>query len=158
MSDLPYKTYLPGLAADSIPVPPSIPEQLLALLNAERAKVIGLPLLRGHWLMDRCANIRVADMIAGNYFAHEDPDQVPGKYYEVMQQQGITAYRWAGENLGLTNADNWMTQLVGLWMASPGHRANVLSPEFDTVGTGHGLRFDGVHIVANIFVGGANLP
>src|SRR3990167_10186402 len=151
MSDLPYKRFLPGLAADSIPVPPSIPEQLLALLNAERAKVIGLTLLRGHWLMDRCANIRVADMIAGNYFAHEDPDQVPGKYYEVMQQQGITAWSFAGENLGLSNASSWLTVLVGLWMNSPLHRSNVLEATYDSLGVGHGLRSDGAHIVCTLF-------
>jgi uncharacterized protein YkwD len=38
-----------------------------------------------------------------------------------------------GENIGCgVDADN----LHGMWMSSPGHRANILNPNFDTVGVG----------------------
>jgi uncharacterized protein YkwD len=143
----PYRLFVPGLAADSLR---TIPESFLALLNAERQKA-GVAPLRGHPVLDLCAADRVADMIAQGNLA----DTYTGR----LTAHGVTSYAWAGENLAMVNStEQYATRMIELWMASPGHRANILAPEFDTVGTGHGRNAAGVHLVANIFTGGANLP
>ena len=148
---------LPGLAADSIPPPPSIPEVFLGLVNAARANGSYRALL-GHPTLDACAQGRVKDMIDQGYFGHRDPlGVVSDEYTGRLAAHGVTVYAWAGENLGMTNAANWQPQLMQLWMASPGHRANILSPDFDTMGVGHGLRSDMTHVVCHIFTGGARL-
>jgi uncharacterized protein YkwD len=78
-------------------------------------------------------------MFARGYFAHETPEgESP---FDRFNKAGIT-YRTAGENLAL--APTLSLAHTGL-MNSPGHRANILNPEFGRVGIGiidgglHGL-------------------
>lgn len=70
------------------------------------------------------------DMFRHNYWAHVDP--VTGATPWVFIQGAGYAYTWAGENLarGFTNAHD----AVAAWMASPSHRANILSSHYQEVG------------------------
>ncbi len=62
-------------------------------------------------------------------------------------------FQWAGENLALHWSWNPRPRLtVGRWMASPGHRAVLLSPEWRWVGVGRSRgAFNGR--IATIWVG-----
>jgi len=70
------------------------------------------------------------DMVDKNYFAHQSPTY--GSPFELMRSQGIS-YRTAGENLaGAPSVETAHRNL----MNSPGHRANILNPNFTHVGVG----------------------
>ena len=71
-------------------------------------------------------------MIDRNFFAHNTPDgQTP---FDRMKAAGIT-YSSAGENIaaGQSSPQNVMDS----WMNSPGHRANILDPDFTEMGIGY---------------------
>lgn len=110
-----------GLTADE--------KQMLDLVNSERAKAGLKPLEVDMRLVD-LARKKSADMIKNNYFDHTSP--VYGTPFEMMKSAGIT-YRYAGENIA--GAPTVQRAHEGL-MNSPGHRANILSPNYNRIGIG----------------------
>lgn len=97
--------------------------------NAERAKENLKPLARNAKL-DAAASAKVKDMFVLQYFAHESPTGAgPG---ELADNAGYE-YLAVGENLALGNFSD-DADLVAAWMASPGHRANILSVGYTEIG------------------------
>ena len=74
-----------------------------------------------------------ADMFARGYFAHYTPE---GRDPFDRMREANVRFVTAGENLAL--APTVMLAHQGL-MDSPGHRANILRPEFGRVGIGAAL-------------------
>jgi uncharacterized protein YkwD len=114
--------------------------RMLQMVNKERVSRKLAPLVMDQRLR-AVARAHSRDMFARGYFAHESPD---GKSpFDRMHAAGIT-YRLAGENLAL--APTVEVAHDGL-MHSPGHRKNILTPEFRRVGIGavrggiHGTMF-----------------
>ncbi|MBI4100782.1 CvpA family protein [Candidatus Microgenomates bacterium] len=70
------------------------------------------------------------DMFERGYFSHYNPEGLSP--FDRLSQAGIT-FKAAGENLALAPDVNLAHE--GL-MKSPGHRANILSPDFGRVGIG----------------------
>ena len=112
--------------------PPPAPEleaQMLQLMNQERARA-GLAPLAPDPELREVARRHSADMFARGYFSHVTPEgRSP---FDRMAAAGV-AYRTAGENLAL--APTLSLAHTGL-MNSPGHRANILHPDFGRVGIG----------------------
>jgi uncharacterized protein YkwD len=103
--------------------------RMLELLNKERVQRGLVPFVADKRLRD-VARAHSRDMLAQGYFAHESPD---GKSpFDRMHAANIT-YRIAGENLAL--APTVEVAHDGL-MNSPGHKKNILTPEFRRVGIG----------------------
>jgi uncharacterized protein YkwD len=107
----------------------------LCLLNAERA-ARGMKPLRANQLLRKAAAGHAVDMVRKVYFAH---DSLDGRNFATRIERagylrGANNYT-IGENLGwaATDADTPRT-MVELWMASPGHRANILQPKFREIG------------------------
>lgn len=131
--DLPFRLAPGELVSD-----PEAEEQLLALVNQERERA-GLPALAPYPDLVPVARAHATEMFVLGYFAHESP--VTGDPFDRIAAAGI-AYHAAGENLAF--APDVLTAHRGL-MNSPGHRANILSPDFGQVGIGivrsryHGL-------------------
>ena len=71
----------------------------------------------------------MGDLFAKHYFNHVSPD---GMQPFVWAERRGYDYSAIGENLaaGYRGA----TSVVSGWMHSPGHRANILGPNFDEVG------------------------
>lgn len=104
-------------------------EKMLILVNAERAKQ-NLPPLVGDNTLKQVAQAHASDMLTRGYFSHYTPEGISP--FDRMSAAGIT-YEYAGENLAFSpNVDLAMQGL----MQSPGHRANILSPNFRKVGIG----------------------
>lgn len=102
---------------------------ILGQVNEERAKA-GLAPLKIDYRLVSTARAKSQDMIDNGYFAHESP--VLGSPFEQLKRAGIS-YRYAGENIaGNTSASRAMEA----WMNSPGHRVNILNPEFTHIGIG----------------------
>ena len=112
--------------------------RMLDLLNGERESQ-GLKPLRVDPELAAVARGHCRDMFARGYFSHYAPD---GASMTERLQRNDVRYRIAGENLAL--ARSLTTAHQGL-MKSPGHRANILRPQFGRVGIGvldgglHGL-------------------
>jgi len=103
--------------------------KMLVMVNQERQKA-GLPPLTIDYKLQNIAIVHAQDMLFRGYFSHNTPE---GKTpFDRMNDAGI-AYQYAGENLALSaNVD---TSMAGL-MHSPGHKANILSPNFQKIGIG----------------------
>jgi uncharacterized protein YkwD len=103
-------------------------DAIVAAMNRERA-AYGLPPLRLNSKLSLAAQDRITDMFDQRYFAHVAPD---GTQPFVWLARHGYAYRTAGENLAVGYGT--AGRVVGGWMNSPGHRANILGSGFDEVG------------------------
>jgi len=113
----------------SVSIRPDLAAQMLLLLNDERAKAGLKPLIADAELAD-VGRKHSSDMFARGYFSHYTPEgESP---FDRMNAAGVK-YVSAGENLAL--APTLMLAHNGL-MNSPGHRANILRPQFGRVGIG----------------------
>lgn len=105
--------------------------QVSQLVNEERKKA-GLAPLTLDAELSNVAMAKAQDMIAKNYFDHNSPTY--GSPFDMMRSFGID-YTAAGENIakGQTSPQAVMTD----WMNSPGHRQNILSTNYDSIGVAY---------------------
>lgn len=99
------------------------------LTNAERSKQ-GLGALSSDTKLELIASRRAKDMFAKQYFEHVSPS---GDSASVEADTVGYEYIVIGENIALGNFAN-DAELVAAWMASPGHRANILNTRFTSLG------------------------
>src|SRR3989338_5966634 len=104
-------------------------KEMLELLNTERDRV-GLNRLIFDERLANSGRKHCRDMLERGYFSHYTPEGLSP--FDRMAQDDVT-FTYAGENLALAPS----TRLAhdGL-MRSPGHRENILSPNFGRVGIG----------------------
>jgi uncharacterized protein YkwD len=103
--------------------------EMLGLVNNERVAA-GLRPLAPDPELTEVARLHSSDMFARGYFAHDTPE---GRDPFDRIRAGGVRFLTAGENLAL--ARSVQIAHTGL-MNSPGHRANILRPEFGRVGIG----------------------
>lgn len=108
---------------------PDLEKQMLDLVNQERL-ANGLRPLAPDPELTEVARRHSADMFARGYFAHDTPEGLSP--FDRMHQANVQ-FLTAGENLAL--APTLSVAHTGL-MNSPGHRANILRPQFGRVGIG----------------------
>lgn len=105
-------------------------------VNEERAKV-GVPTLTYNTVMQKYARIKSQDMGDNNYFSHED---LNGNLITTQMKNDGVSYKAWGENIayigGNVSADALAEQFMTNWMNSSGHRANILSTNFSSIGVG----------------------
>ena len=108
---------------------------ILCLVNGERADA-SLPPLTQNPQLDTAASGMAARMVNEHFFAHETPD---GK--TVVDRVEPTGYipnsgDWVvGENLAWgSGALSTPQAIVNGWMNSPGHKANILAPDYKDIG------------------------
>jgi uncharacterized protein YkwD len=108
---------------------PDLEKQMLDLVNEERVAA-GLNPLAPDPELTEVARRHSADMFARGYFAHDTPEgRTP---FDRMRDANVR-FITAGENLAL--GPTIPVAHTGL-MNSPGHRANILRPQFGRVGIG----------------------
>ncbi|SFA95313.1 CAP domain-containing protein [Clostridium frigidicarnis] len=105
-------------------------------VNEERAKA-GVAALTYNSTMENYARIKSQDMGDRKYFDHKDPE---GNLITVkMEKDGVKYNSW-GENIayigGVSDANALANQFMTNWMNSPGHRQNILSNNFSSIGVG----------------------
>ena len=104
------------------------PSVLLSLTNNQRT-INGLATLTLNEKLSSAAFLKGTNMLENNYWAHNAPD---GTTPWVFIKDVGYEYSYAGENLarGFSTSD----EVVNAWMASPGHRKNVLSADYKDIG------------------------
>lgn len=108
---------------------------ILCLVNGERIDQ-GLPALNHVSELDQSSEGMCRRMVSERFFSHETPD---GK--TVVDRVEPTGYipksgDWVvGENLAWgSGALSTPQAIVNGWMNSPGHRANILAPDYKDIG------------------------
>jgi uncharacterized protein YkwD len=126
----PKKTQVAPIAAKQIETPEDIPQQVIDLTNKERATK-GLPPLVPDPLLMRAAQTQAQDMLSNNYFSHRDRNG--GQPWDRTQALGYASER-VGENIAF--GQDVPTEVMETWMASEGHRANILNRDYRAIGVG----------------------
>lgn len=107
-----------------------LPLEVVDLTNVERARS-NVALLTQNDLLTKAAEAKAKNMATLGYFAHRGPD---GKEpWAWIRESGYT-YAAAGENLAVRF--NESASVVRAWMASPGHRANIVKAGYTEIGVG----------------------
>lgn len=112
---------------------PAVRREVLALINAERAKVRARPLTLEPRLAV-AAQRHADDMLKRGYFAHESPE---GK--SVRQRAKEAGYTWHAVGENIAEGQLSAAQVVEAWMNSPEHRRNILDRDFVHMGLGLAL-------------------
>ena len=109
----------------------------LCLIN-KRRRAHGLRRLRGQRDLREAAQRYAQDMVSRGFFSHVAPGGVD--LQDRLRASGFIqpSEAWfVGENLAWGEGSQGSPRsIVRMWMASPGHRANILQPRFRHVGIG----------------------
>ena len=108
----------------------SYEQQVFELVNKERA-ARGLATFKYNTNLAYVARLKSQDMINKKYFSHTSPTY--GSPFEMMEQFGLR-FSAAGENIAY--GQRTAAEVMNAWMNSPGHRANILSSAYTTIGVG----------------------
>ncbi len=119
-----------GFKTAEMTVVPEAEQRMLELVNAERVKN-GLPAYVWDGKLSELARLHSADMLVRGYFSHATPDGQTALQRAAAMDD--LRYRALGENIAY--AKDLTAAHAGL-LASPGHRANILSSVFSRVGIG----------------------
>jgi len=129
------------------------PSVLVDLANEARIKESQKPLKINEKLV-QAAQMKANDMAKNSYFEHTSPGGLSPWYWI-----GLSGYQflYAGENLAV---DFYFSKSVNkAWLESPGHAANILSPNFTEVGiaTSEGV-FEGRETIFVVQMFGTPVP
>ena len=105
--------------------------EVVALTNVERANE-GLQPLTLNSQLSATAQGHSEDMAANDFFSHTGLD---GDRLGDRAEQNNYDYRALGENIAA--GQRTPAQVVQGWIDSPGHRANILNPNFTEIGVGY---------------------
>lgn len=118
-------------------------DKVISLTNKQRVDNGNIEILKESEMLDSSAEEKLQDMFDGQYFEHISPSGVGvgDLGYEVGYE-----YILIGENLAMGNFKDELS-LVNAWMASAGHRANILNTHYTEIGVavGKGI-FEGKNI------------
>lgn len=128
---------------------PEVPEQNLSyvdqvvkLVNNHRAKE-GLSPLKLDTKVSAAAQVRAKEIVTS--FSHTRPDG--SSFATALKEQNIS-YRRSGENIAWGQKSP--EEVVNAWMNSSGHRANIMNPNFTSIGVGY-YRQNGVNYWCQLF-------
>ncbi|SHJ84082.1 SafA/ExsA family spore coat assembly protein [Tepidibacter formicigenes] len=124
----------------------TLEQEVMRLVNIERSKQ-GLPALSHNWELSRVARYKSQDMINKNYFAHTSPTY--GSPFDMMRNFGIR-FSSAGENIAY--GQRTAQEVMNAWMNSPGHRKNILSPNYTQIGVGLAIKSNGTKYWTQMFI------
>ena len=163
-SAAPTATPTPSAAPTATPTPSETPtatptsqgnsfeSEVFKLVNQERRKA-GLDLLSNDTRLASSARKHSKDMAQQNFFSHTSLDgRTPG---DRIKAEGYSGFTY-GENIaaGFSTPESVME----VWMNSPGHRANILNPDFCDIGVGYAEGGNFRHYWTQNFGCGADTP
>lgn len=108
----------------------SYEQQVFELVNKERV-ARGLATFKYNNNLAYCARVKSQDMIDKKYFSHTSPTY--GSPFQMMENFGLR-FSAAGENIAY--GQKTPAEVMNAWMNSAGHKANILSQAYTTIGVG----------------------
>jgi uncharacterized protein YkwD len=118
----------PAPVAAAVPANVGAEDQVLALVNAERAAA-GCGALAGDAGLAAVARAHSADMRDRGFFDHTNPDGLSP--FDRAERAGLSA---RVENIAY--GQQGAAEVMDSWMNSPGHRANILDCSLTRLGVG----------------------
>jgi len=128
-------------------------QYLLTLINRDRAAA-GLVPMRTDARLREIARARSTDMATNGYFSHEQPDG--RNVFDLISAAGITWYG-AGEILAWNTQPTLTESAVAAdagWLGSAGHRAIVMSTDYNYAAFGLAVAPDGRKLWTGVFLKG----
>jgi uncharacterized protein YkwD/muconolactone delta-isomerase len=104
-------------------------QQLFTFINQERERA-GLPKLLWNEQLAQAARAHASLLAKSNALSHQFPGEP-----ELVERLGATGARFTFSAENIARADSTEEAHAGL-MTSPGHRANILSARFNSIGIG----------------------
>lgn len=101
---------------------------LIDMTNQVRQEANLKPLEPNHKLT-QAAYRKAYDILNHGYFAHTNPSGKP--FYQWVEEENYN-YLYAGENLAIDFTTN--EGVLGAWLQSPSHRANIINPNYNEIG------------------------
>lgn len=123
--------YTPKSSPTVEAVPPSS-DELLRLVNKERAKVGVAPLVIDERVQE-AAQLKADDMLKNNYFDHVDANGKHGYTYVIDTGADCT---YAGENITWNTHVNDSKTAVEAWVGSKSHYEAMIDAKYTTTGFG----------------------
>lgn len=104
--------------------------EMLAKVNAIRRRE-GLEPLRADSELQKAAQAHAQDMLERGYFEHRSPSGTT-----VRERSRAAGYDWRTIGENIAEGQQSVEEVMDTWMRSPGHRRNILSPQFEELGVG----------------------
>jgi len=115
-------------------------ERAIFQYTNEVRKKNGVPPLTWDNTLRDVARAHSADMLVRNYFAHDTPEgRSPHQRIQAACRSPLAA---SGENIWMRtgyhpgDTKSLAAAIVNNWMSSPGHRKNLLYPDYTDIGVG----------------------
>lgn len=108
----------------------SVIQEVVNIVNQERSRA-GLSPLRIHSQLNAAAQAHSDDMVRNNFMGHTGSDG--SSMGDRIRRNGYN-FRTAGENVAAGQSSP--QDVMRSWMNSPGHRQNILNPNFRDIGVG----------------------
>ncbi|MGD9562588.1 MAG: CAP domain-containing protein [Pyrinomonadaceae bacterium] len=120
------------------------------LINAERARS-GLTTLSWNDKIAGVARLHSGNMARFNFFSHRGLD---GRMVdERADELNMGPWRAIGENIAFMKGfDDPVAMAVEKWLNSPGHRKNLLNPDWTETGVGLSVTQDGKYYFTQVFI------
>lgn len=118
-------------------------QEVVNLVNEERAKE-GLSALKLDTKVQAAAQVRAKE--CEQLFSHTRPD---GSSFATALKEQNVSYRSAGENIAWGQRSP--EEVMKAWMNSSGHRANIMNPNFSTIGVGYYENANGTDYWCQLF-------
>lgn len=112
---------------------PGLADAVVDRVNAQRLER-GLPALARSAALERSARWKAWHMASLGYFAHDDP--LGTKQRTFAARISSCGYRWSRAAENIAFGQETAARAVRDWLASPGHRANMLDPALAETGVG----------------------
>ncbi len=118
-------------------------QEVVNLVNAERAKE-GLSPLTLDTKVQAAAQVRAVE--CEQSFSHTRPNGT--SFATALKEQNVS-YKSAGENIAWGQRSP--KEVMNGWMNSEGHRANIMNPDFTTIGVGYYQNAKGTNYWCQLF-------
>ncbi len=139
MARMPDARPRPGPAGAGISYLPELERAIYRLTNEVRQKH-GLSPLTGETSLTGVARAHSADMLHRSYFSHQGLDgRSPHDRIRAGYPFGLTMSGeniWSGAGYDSQDTQRLARIIVDNWLSSPGHRQNLLNPQFTDIGVG----------------------
>jgi uncharacterized protein YkwD len=119
-------------------------QAIVEQVNAERA-ALGLSPVVVDPRLREAARVHSRDMAELNFFSHDSPVKGRSGFTDRIREQGLSKFGAAGENIAMAHygPSQRAAGFMDLWMNSEGHRANILTEEYNFIGVGVYVAADG---------------
>jgi uncharacterized protein YkwD len=143
----------PSLAG--ISHPDALERKILELVNEERQKTGASP-LQPESTLDSIARGHSDDMLARGFFDHLNPDGFSDYDRVAIHHRRLIGLSgeniWTGSGVNASDVNKLATEMMygdKGWMNSPGHRANILRPDYTHLGVGISVRGSEIRATQN---------